>query len=211
MLFRDRVDAGEKLAVKLEHLKPENPIILGLPRGGVPVAAQVAKTLDAPLDVIVVRKLGAPSNREFAMGAIGDGVEVLNDATIRSLGVTAEQVQQVRARERKELARRLERYRAGRPPLQLRGRTAVVVDDGIATGSTAMAACTVVRALGAARVVLAVPVAPPNFDAGDTGDTVDEFICLERPAHFMAIGQWYTDFTQTTDDEVLRCLGEPSA
>ena len=203
MLFRDRTDAGQKLAAKLEHLTAERPIILGLPRGGVPVAAQVAKALDAPLDVIVVRKLGAPFNEEFAMGAIGDGVEVLNKETIRSLGVTAEQVQRVRAREQKELQRRLVRFRNGRPPLDLHGRTAVVVDDGIATGATARAACEVVRALGANRVVLAVPVAPPSFDPGDTSD---EFVCLHRPAHFMAIGQWYTDFTQTTDDEVLHWL-----
>ena len=137
------------------------------------------------------------------MGAIGDGVEVLNENTIRTLGVTPDQLQRVRAREQKELARRLERFRAGRPPLDLHGRTAVVVDDGIATGSTAMAACQVVRALGANRVVLAVPVAPTSFTPGDN---IDEFVCLERPARFMAIGQWYTDFTQTTDDEVLRWL-----
>lgn len=203
MLFRDRSDAGRKLAAQLEHLSAEKPIILGLPRGGVPVAAQVAQALDAPLDVIVVRKLGAPLNEEFAIGAIGDGVEVLNTETIRSLGVTPEQLQRVRTREQKELSRRLERFRAGRPPLDLHGRTAVVVDDGIATGSTAMAACQVARALGATRIVLAVPVAPPSFTPGDN---IDEFVCLERPARFMAIGQWYTDFTQTTDDEVLRWL-----
>ncbi|GAA1210446.1 phosphoribosyltransferase [Rhodoglobus aureus] len=117
--------------------------------------------------------------------------------------MTHDQLQRVRAREQKELARRLERFRAGRPPLDLHGRTAVVVDDGIATGSTAMAACQVVRALGANRVVLAVPIAPRSFTPGDN---IDEFVCLERPARFMAIGQWYTDFTQTTDDEVLRWL-----
>ncbi|WP_111721452.1 phosphoribosyltransferase [Homoserinimonas sp. OAct 916] len=203
MLFRDRTDAGRKLAARLEDLAAEKPIILALPRGGVPVAGEVALALDAPLDVIVVRKLGAPFNEEFAMGAIGDGVEVLHDETIRSLNVTPAQLEKVRARERAELDRRLARFRAGRPPLDLQGRTAVVVDDGIATGATAMAACAVARALGAARVVLAVPVAPPDFDPGDQ---VDEFICLERPPHFMAIGQWYTDFTQTTDDEVLRWL-----
>jgi len=203
MLFRDRSDAGQKLAAKLNYLTAENPIILGLPRGGVPVAAQVAQALDAPLDVIVVRKLGAPFNDEFAMGAIGENVEVLNDGTIRALGVTREQLQRVRAREQKELARRLVRFRNGRPPLDLHGRTAVVVDDGIATGATARAACQVVRALGAARVVLAVPVSSSTFIPEDN---VDEFVCLHRPPHFMAIGQWYTDFTQTTDDEVLNWL-----
>ena len=204
MLFRDRSDAGQKLAAKLNYLTAENPIILGLPRGGVPVAAQVAQALDAPLDVIVVRKLGAPFNDEFAMGAIGENVEVLNDGTIRALGVTREQLQRVRAREQKELARRLVRFRNGRPPLDLHDRTAVVVDDGIATGATARAACQVVRALGAARVVLAVPVSSSTFIPEDN---VDEFVCLHRPSHFMAIGQWYTDFTQTTDDEVLHWLG----
>jgi len=204
MLFRDRSDAGQKLAAKLNYLTAENPIILGLPRGGVPVAAQVAQALDAPLDVIVVRKLGAPFNDEFAMGAIGENVEVLNDGTIRALGVTREQLQRVRAREQKELARRLVRFRNGRPPLDLHGRTAVVVDDGIATGATARAACQVVHALGATRVVLAVPVSSSTFVPGDN---IDEFVCLHRPSHFMAIGQWYTDFTQTTDDEVLHWLG----
>lgn len=204
MLFRDRSDAGQKLAVRLEDLATENPIILGLPRGGVPVAGEVAQALNATLDVIVVRKLGAPLNEEFAMGAIGDGVEVLHDETIRSLGVTRTQLEKVRTREQAELDRRLARFRAGRPPLDLHGRTAVVVDDGVATGATAMAACEVVRALGAARVVLAVPVAPPDFSPGEH---VDEYICLESPPRFMAIGQWYTDFTQTTDDEVVRWLG----
>ncbi|MGV8911372.1 MAG: phosphoribosyltransferase [Rhodoglobus sp.] len=204
MLFRDRSDAGQKLAAKLNYLTAEKPIILGLPRGGVPVAAQVAQALDAPLDVIVVRKLGVPYNDEFAMGAIGENVEVLNEGTIRALGVTREQLQRVRAREEKELGRRLVRFRNGRPPLDLHGRTAVVVDDGIATGATARAACQVVRALGATRVVLAVPVSSSTFIPGDN---IDEFVSLHRPAHFMAIGQWYTDFAQTTDDEVLHWLG----
>ncbi|EAR26276.1 hypothetical protein A20C1_10354 [marine actinobacterium PHSC20C1] len=203
MLFRDRSDAGQKLAAKLDYLTAEMPIVLGLPRGGVPVAAQVAHALNAPLDVIVVRKLGVPYNDEFAMGAIGENVEVLNEGTIRSLGVTREQLQRVRAREQKELARRLVRFRNDRPPLDLHGRTAVVVDDGIATGATAHAACQVVRALGASRVVLAVPVSSLAFVPGDN---IDEFVSLHRPAHFMAIGQWFTDFTQTTDDEVLRWL-----
>jgi len=203
MLFRDRIDAGKKLAVALKRAPAVNPIVLGLPRGGVPVAAEVALRLDAPLDVIVVRKLGAPFNEEFAVGAIGEGVEVLNEETIRSLGVTPAQLQRVRAKEQRELNRRLERFRSGRPPLDLHERTAIVVDDGIATGATALAACEVVRALGAASVVLAVPVAPPSFTAPHT---IDEFVCLSRPSHFMAIGQWYTDFTQTSDDEVLRAL-----
>lgn len=205
MIFRDRTDAGRQLAARLKDLTAEDPIILGLPRGGVPVAGEVAQALAAPLDVIVVRKLGAPFREEFAMGAIGDGVEVLHDDTIRSLGVTPAQLEEVRAREQIELDRRLGRFRAGRAPLNLKDRTAIVVDDGIATGATAMAACEVVRTMGAARVVLAVPVAPPEFDPGEL---VDEYIFLERPQRFMSIGQSYADFTQTTDDEVLRWLSE---
>lgn len=203
MLFRDRSEAGEKLAIQLEHLAAKNPIVLGLPRGGVPVAAHIARALDAPLDVIVVRKLGAPGNDEFAIGAIGDGVEVLHEKTIRALRVKPGQVQRVREREHKELDRRLTRYRADRPPLNLEGHTAIIVDDGIATGATAMAASEVVRALGATRIVLAVPVAPPSFVPSDI---IDEFVCLETPRGFMSIGQWYTDFTQTSDDEVERWL-----
>jgi len=204
--FVDRVDAGRRLAEHLRHLGGENVVVLGLPRGGVPVALQVALALDAPLDVIVVRKLGVPFQPELGMGAIGeDGVRIVNDDVVRLAGVSAQELDRVEQRERVELERRAQRFRAGRPRIALAGRTAVVVDDGIATGSTARAACEVARAQGAARVVLAVPVAPPGW-AERTGGAADELICLETPAPFFAIGQFYADFSQTSDEEVIACL-----
>jgi predicted phosphoribosyltransferase len=205
MYFRNRTDAGKQLAARLEYLRPRDPIVLGLPRGGVPVAGEVAEALNAPLDVIVVRKLGAPWNEEFAMGAIGEGVEVLHEDTIASLGVTKKQLHAVEERERAELERRTRRFRGDRPPIDIRGRVVVIVDDGVATGATARAACEVARAAGAEHVVLAVPVAPPDW-RHTPGVDADEFVCLARPAGFMAIGQWYNDFTQTTDDEVTDWL-----
>lgn len=206
MLFRNRVDAGRRLAAQLQHLQGEPVVVLGLPRGGVPVAAEVAHVLRAPLDVIVVRKLGVPYQPELGMGAIGeDGVRVINPSVLRATSVTDDDIAAVEGRERVELERRAHRFRDGRPRLDLRGRTAVVVDDGIATGSTARAACQVARAHGAAHVVLAVPVAPAGWTAQMAG-AADEYVALGTPASFMAIGQFYEDFTQTSDDEVVACL-----
>ena len=206
MTFIDRADAGRRLAARLAHLRGEQLLVLGLPRGGVPVAFEVARALGAPLDVIVVRKLGVPFQPELGMGAIGeDGVRVLNREIVAEAGVGEEEIAAVEARERAELDRRVARLRGGRPRQPLAGRVAVVVDDGIATGSTARAACQAARAQGAARVVLAVPVAPPGWETGIGGDA-DELICLETPAAFFAIGQFYADFTQTTDEEVTACL-----
>ncbi len=206
MMFVDRVDAGRRLAARLEHLRGAPVVVLGLPRGGVPVAGEVAAALGAPLDVIVVRKLGVPFQPELAMGAIGEGgVRVLNAQIVRMAGVSEGELATVEARERAELDRRARRFRGDRPPVQLAGRTAVVVDDGIATGSTARAACQVARAQGAAKVVLAVPVAPPGWQAR-IGPDADELICLATPAMFFAIGQFYDDFSQTTDEEVSACL-----
>ncbi|HET9443586.1 MAG TPA: phosphoribosyltransferase, partial [Acidimicrobiales bacterium] len=203
MAFVDRVDAGRRLAAELAHLRGEAMVVLGLPRGGVPVAAEVARALDAPLDVIVVRKLGVPSQPELGMGAIGEnGVRILNPEVVGLSGVTERQLEMVEARERAELERRALRYRGGRPRLALEGRTAVVVDDGIATGSTARAACQVARAHGAARVVLAVPVAPPGWAARFAGDA-DERVAVETPSPFFAIGQFYDDFSQISDQEVV--------
>jgi putative phosphoribosyl transferase len=210
MLFFDRVDAGRKLATRLVHLRDEPVVVLGLPRGGVPVAFEVATALGAPLDVIVVRKLGVPFQPELGMGAIGeDGARIINDEIVRMAGVSERQVAEVESRERAELERRAVRFRGDRPRVPLAGRTALVVDDGIATGSTARAACQVARAHGAARVVLAVPVAPPGWAARFT-DEADELVCLETPEPFFAIGQFYADFSQTSDDEVVTCLRRAS-
>jgi putative phosphoribosyl transferase len=204
--FVDRVDAGRRLATRLGHLGGEPVVVLGLPRGGVPVAFEVARALDAPLDVIVVRKLGVPFQPELAMGAIGeDGVRVINDEVVRLAGVSEADLARVEARERLELERRAQRFRGDRARHRLEGRTAVIVDDGIATGSTARAACQVARAHGAARVVLAVPVAPPGWTERMAGDA-DELIALDTPDPFFAIGRFYEDFSQTSDDEVVACL-----
>ncbi|HSN02712.1 MAG TPA: phosphoribosyltransferase family protein [Acidimicrobiales bacterium] len=206
MTFVDRADAGRQLAAKLAHLRSSNVVVLGLPRGGVPVAAEVARALAAPLDVIVVRKLGAPRQPELGMGAIGeDGVRVINDEVVRIVGASALDVADVERHERAELDRRARRFRAGRARLDIAGRTVVIVDDGIATGSTARAACQVARAHGAARVVLAVPVAPPEWESM-LGGVADEFVCLETPASFFAVGQAYVDFSQTGDDDVVAIL-----
>jgi putative phosphoribosyl transferase len=181
-------------------------VVLGLARGGVPVALEVAQALGVPLDVIVVRKLGVPSQPELGMGAVGeDGVQVINREVVRATRVPAGELAAVRIREQALVDARAARYRAGRPPEPLAGRTAVVVDDGIATGSTAKAACQVARAHGAARVVLAVPVAPRGWQAR-LGGAADELVCVHTPADFFAIGEFYADFSQTTDDEVIACL-----
>ena len=206
MVFADRADAGRRLAARLQHLAGERVVVLGLPRGGVPVALEVARALGAPLDVIVVRKLGVPFQPELGMGAIGeDGVVVISQEMVRAAGVSAEELAGVGARERAEVERRAWRYRGGRPRQPLGGRVAVVVDDGIATGSTARAACRIARALGAARVVLAVPVAPPGWQDRIGGDA-DELVCVQTPRDFLAIGQFYADFCQVADGEVVACL-----
>ncbi|MGW4891887.1 phosphoribosyltransferase family protein [Kitasatospora sp. NPDC004240] len=209
--FTDRTDAGRRLAPLLDHLRGADPVVVALPRGGLPVAAEVAAALGAPLDICVIRKLGVPYQPELGMGAIGeDGVRVLNEQVIRMGGVRPEQLAEVERRERAELARRARRYRGDRPPVEVRGRTVVVVDDGIATGSTARAACLIVRARGAARVVLAVPVAPRDWTERLTG-VADELVCVGTPSPFFAIGEFYADFSQTSDEEVLRCLAEARA
>ncbi|WP_414507407.1 phosphoribosyltransferase family protein [Streptomyces sp. NEAU-L66] len=211
MLFTDRADAGHRLAEALRHLEGEDPVVLGLPRGGVPVAFQVARALHAPLDVIVVRKLGVPYQRELGFGAIGEGgVRVISDDIVRRGRLEQSDLASVEHAEAAELARQAERFRAGRPRLSLEGRTAIVVDDGIATGATAAAACQVVRAHGAARVVLAVPVAPPDAAERLRGAT-DEFVCLSTPFAFSAVGEWYQDFSQTPDDEVVSLLAQAAA
>jgi putative phosphoribosyl transferase len=209
--FVDRVDAGRRLADRLQHLRGQDAVVLGLPRGGVPVAFEVAQALDAPLDVIVVRKLGVPFQPELGMGAIGeDGVRIINPEVVQLARVSDAELAEVEQRERVELERRARRFRGDRPRVSLAGKTAVVVDDGIATGSTARAACQVARAEGASRVVLAVPVAPPGWTARLEG-AADELVCLETPEPFFAIGQWYADFSQTADEDVIDCLERHAA
>jgi putative phosphoribosyl transferase len=211
MSFLDRSDAGRRLANRTLHLRGEDVVVLALPRGGVPVAAEVARALGAPLDVIVVRKLGVPVQPELGMGAIGEGdVRIINPEVVAITHVTDAEIAAVERRERAELDRRARRFRGDRPRTPLAGRTAVIIDDGIATGSTARAACQVARAQGAARVVLAVPVAPPSACAALAADA-DEVICLETPGHFLAIGEWYQDFSQTSDREVVSLLQRAAA
>ncbi|NBM18777.1 phosphoribosyltransferase [Streptomyces sp. GC420] len=206
MGFVDRTDAGVQLAARLRHLRDQDCVVLGLPRGGVPVAYEVARELDAPLDVIVVRKLGVPYQPEVAFGALGEGgVRVLDAATMDAAGIGPRECAAVEAAQRAELERRLLRYRGTRRPVPVEGRTAVVVDDGIATGSTARAACQVARAQGAGRVVLAVPVAPP--DALELlRPEVDELVCITTPRFLRAVGEWYDDFSETGDTEVVGLL-----
>lgn len=204
-VFADRVDAGRQLATRLERFRGQDAVVLGLPRGGVPVAAQVATALDLPLDVIVVRKLGVPFQPELAMGAIGeDDVRLLNHEIIVRAGVTHVELEGVERRERATLRDRVTRFRRGRARIDLRGRVAIVVDDGIATGASARVACQVARHLGARRVVLAVPVA-----AADTVPELveaDEVVFVEAPGAFHAVGAHYADFSPTSDDEVAVLL-----
>ncbi|TNC24934.1 phosphoribosyltransferase [Amycolatopsis alkalitolerans] len=205
-VFSDRADAGRQLAERLESLRGKDLVILGLPRGGVPVAFEVARALHAPLDVIVVRKLGVPYQPELALGAIGEGdVRVLNDKVVRQARVRSGEIAEVERAERAELLRRVEKFRAGRDRIPLTGRTAVIVDDGVATGSTARAACQVARAQGAARVILAVPVGAADAIAS-LRQVADDVVCLEAPAWFVAVGRWYRDFRPTSDREVTELL-----
>jgi putative phosphoribosyl transferase len=204
--FANRADAGRLLAERLADLVDRDVVVLGLPRGGVPVAEPVATRLGAPLDVIIVRKLGVPFQPELGMGAIGEeGVTIVNAEVVRLAGVPQATLGQVAEREREELETRVRRWRGGRGPVPLRGRTAVIVDDGIATGSTARAAAAVARARGARDVVLGVPVAPPDVAAALTAD-FDDVVCVETPWSLGAVGQWYRDFSPTSDDEVARIL-----
>jgi putative phosphoribosyl transferase len=206
VLFRDRADAGRQLADRLQHLRGEDLVVLGLPRGGVPVAAEIASALDARLDVIVVRKLRVPGHPELAMGAVGEcDVVLYDDRVLRLTGVAEADVVQERLAQEAEVRRRADLVRSVRPRVPLASRTVVIVDDGMATGSTARAACAVARAQGAGRVVLAVPVCAPDA-ARALAPAVDELVALAVPPDFRAVGQAYGDFRATEDAEVLALL-----
>jgi predicted phosphoribosyltransferase len=204
--FRDRREAGRLLAQKLAPYADRDPVVVGLPRGGVPVAFEVARALAAPLDVFVARKLGVPAQPELAMGAIAEnGARVLNPEVVGDAGVSDDELAAVETRERAELERRAALYRGGRAPSDLRGRVVIVVDDGLATGATARAAVEGVRRRGARSIVLAVPIAARATVAALARE-VDEVVCVEAPRDLRAVGEWYTDFSATTDDEVLELL-----
>lgn len=204
--FADRADAGRQLAHALGGYRGSDVIVLGLPRGGVPVAYQVAAALDAPLDVLVVRKLGVPYQPELAFGAIGEGgVKVLNDGVLRRTTLNVADIASVEAQQRAELQRRVEVYRGGRPGLDLSGRMVLIIDDGFATGATARAAALVARARGAGTVVLATPIGAVDTIAG-LREVADEVVCLGVPRDFVAVGQGYDDFRQTSDAQVCELL-----
>lgn len=206
MLFKDREEAGRRLAERLAPLQKENPLVLGLPRGGVPVAYEVARALGAPLDVVVARKLGAPGHPEFGIGAIAPGgVRVLNREAIEMLHLSEPEIDAIAAQEERELERRLRRFRGGRPAAEVKGRTVILVDDGLATGVTALAAIRALRRDGARRTIFAAPVCA--FETAQSlASEVDEVACVEVPAHFGAVSLWYRNFDQTSDSEVIALL-----
>jgi putative phosphoribosyl transferase len=203
MLFQDRTEAGQVLAGRLsEYANRADVLVLALPRGGVPVAYEVARALHAPLDIFLVRKLGVPGREELAMGAIASGgVRVLNEDVVRELRIPPDIIAAVAAGEQRELERREQAYRGNRPPLDVRNRTVILVDDGLATGSTMRAAVAALRRKGPARIVVAVPVGSAETCA-EFHDEADETVCARTPEPFYAVGRWYEDFTQTTDEEV---------
>jgi putative phosphoribosyl transferase len=205
MMFADRVEAGRRLADALGHLNHEDVVVLGVPRGGVEVAVEVARAHGWPLDIVIPRKVGAPMNPELGLGAIAEGVRVLDDRMIRQLGVTEDYLEQEVAAQEEEIGRRTEAYRKGREAVSVSGKVAVVVDDGVATGGTAAAALRWARAQGASRVVLAVPVAPREA-VTRLSKEADEVVSLAIPEPFFAVGQWYESFPQTSDREVVDLL-----
>lgn len=204
--FKDRVNAGQILANKLSKYAAQKPLVLGLPRGGVPVAFEVAKALKAPLDVYIVRKLGVPGQEELAMGAIATGdVRVLNQGVIDALQISEEAIETETRKEKDELKRREALYRGGRPALDVTNRTVLLIDDGIATGSTIKAAIAALKKQKAGRIIVGVPVAPPST-IEELRKEVDEVVCVSTPEFFIAISLWYDEFPQTSDDEVRELL-----
>lgn len=209
-MFRDRQEAGQKLGIELEKLRLHQPIVLALPRGGVPVAAEVAKALKAPLDLIIVRKVGAPGNPELAVAAIVDGDPpdvVLNRDIVEAYSLDDDELRVLIARERPELERRRLAYRGKHPPLSLTGKTAIIVDDGVATGTTMKVAIRALKRRSAREVVVAVPVAPPDTLA-ELACEADWIVCLNQPAHFHALGYHFRSFPQLTDEDVTSTMDE---
>lgn len=206
MIYNDRYDAGQKLAEKLTKYTNDKPIIMALPRGGVVVGYEVAKMLKAPLDVIVARKIGAPFQPELGVGAIApNGIRILNNELIRLLNIPESVIEEVIQKETIEMNRRIDFYRKDLPPSDLKDKIVIVVDDGLATGVSTNAAVLAIKQIQPKKIVLAVPVAPPNT-ASRFKREVDEFICLNQPPDFYAVGYYYKDFTQTTDEEVVDLL-----
>lgn len=206
MIYKDRQDGGRQLAEKLMKFKDEKPIIIALPRGGVVTGYEVAKMLNAPLDVIITRKLGAPFQPELGIGAIApNNVRILNTDAIRFIGISKDDMEEIIQRETKEMYRRIKLYRGDLPPLDLEGKTVIIVDDGLATGVTAGAAVLAINQMTPEKIILAVPVSPIDT-ANKFREEVDEFICLSEPPDFFAVGQYYYDFDQVSDEEVISLL-----
>jgi len=205
VIFQNRREAGERLADALFPLTGSDAVVLAIPRGGVVVGHAVAERLGIPLDVVIPRKVGAPGNPELGLGAVAPGVRVLDERLVEELGVSREYLEREIEAQEREIARREAAYRAGRPPVDVKGKTAIVVDDGVATGGTAVAACRWARKAGAARVVMAVPVAPRQARAMLEREA-DQLVVLATPDPFFAVGQWYEDFDQVTDQEVVSLL-----
>jgi putative phosphoribosyl transferase len=207
-VFRDRTEAGRSLASELEKRVFANPVVIALPRGGVPVGAEVAKRLKAPLDVLVTRKIGSPENPEYGIGAISEnGTFWLNENAVRELGLSEIETRVLIKKEEKEVRRRVHQYRGDRPITDVRDRTVILVDDGLATGVTAKASMHALREMGAERVILAAPVGAPDTAAA-LADEADQVVCLELPMGFYSVGAWYENFEQTSDEEVIRLLSE---
>ncbi len=207
MIFKDRIDAGVKLAKELQSFKDaKDTIIIGLPRGGVPVAYQVAEELNLPLDIVCPRKIGAPMNKEFAIGAITEtGEGIFDTYTISRLDIPKEYIEQEVEIEKTEAQNRLKMYRQNRPARDLKGKTVIIVDDGLATGSTMKAAIISIKKEDAAKIIVAIPVSPPNT-LSEMQQEVDQIICLDAPLFFQAVGQFYENFGQTADEEVIELL-----
>lgn len=206
MHFADRRDAGRRLGERLSGYRDEHPLVLALPRGGVPVGYEVARALGAPLDVLVVRKVGAPRQAELAIGAVGPGgIRVLNEDAMATLGIRTKEFDRLAAKQQKEVEQRSRRFRGDRPLPDLAGRTVVLVDNGIATGATMLAGVQVLRRLRPRKLVVAAPVVPPRI-LERFQQAADDVVVLDSPSEFIAVGQWYDDFTQTPDEEVERLL-----